>query len=364
MPVQNDSPAPTDETSREVLLQVDDLRVEFAGQRPVRAVRGLSYELRQGEVLGIVGESGSGKSVSALSLLRLLPERTSRITSGTAMFEGRDLLALPLEELEDVRGERIGMVFQDPLIYLNPVLTIGEQITESLLRHRDIDTKQALVRAAQLLESVGIPGAAERLADYPHQFSGGMRQRAMIAMALACDPVLLIADEPTTALDVTIQAQILDLLRQLSEDTGMSLLIITHDLGVVAGITDRIAVMYAGRVVETGDAEDLLADPRHPYTVGLLRSLPRLDRPREEELTPIVGTPPDLASDLVGCPFRPRCSYAIERCATEDPPLVTLDDGRITACWNPVIDGADAIAASTAEADGIAPGLALPGISI
>jgi len=357
------TPHTADRAEREVLLAVDDLRVEFAGPRPVRAVRGLSYELRQGEVLGIVGESGSGKSVSALSLLRLLPEQTSRITDGRAMFEGRDLLALPVEELEDVRGERIGMVFQDPLIYLNPVLTVGEQITESLLRHRDVDKKQALARAAQLLESVGIPNATQRLADYPHQFSGGMRQRAMIAMALACDPVLLIADEPTTALDVTIQAQILDLLRQLSEDTGMSLLLITHDLGVVAGITDRIAVMYAGRVVETGDAVDLLADPRHPYTVGLLRSLPRLDRPREEELTPIVGTPPDLASDLVGCPFRPRCAYAIERCVTEDPPLVTLDDGRITACWNPVTDGAAAIAAAETDAEGVVADLTLPGIS-
>jgi oligopeptide/dipeptide ABC transporter ATP-binding protein len=320
----------------EALLTVSDLAVEFAGQPPVRAVRGLTYRLEAGEALGLVGESGCGKSVSALSLLRLLPERTSRITAGTAVFEGRDLLSLPRGALEDVRGDRIGMVFQDPLVYLNPVLSVGEQITESLRRHRGMPGQQSRVRAAELLASVGIPDAGDRLRDYPHQFSGGMRQRAMVAMALACDPVLLIADEPTTALDVTIQAQILELLRRLLEDTGMALLLITHDLGVVAGITNRIAVMYAGRIVETGPTRSLLAAPRHPYTAGLLRSLPRLDQPRQAELTPIEGSPPDLAAELVGCPFRPRCSRAIGRCASEDPPLDPLPGERGVACWNPV----------------------------
>jgi oligopeptide/dipeptide ABC transporter ATP-binding protein len=302
----------------------------------VRAVRGLSYRLAPGEALGLVGESGSGKSVSALSLLRLLPEKSARITSGTARFEGIDLLAIPRSQLEDIRGDRIGFVFQDPLVYLNPVLTVGEQIVESLRRHRGTSKEAAADRAAALLTLVGIPNARARLGDYPHQFSGGMRQRAMIAMALACDPVLLVADEPTTALDVTIQAQILDLLRQLRREQGMALLIITHDLGVVAGITDRLAVMYAGRVVETGPTRDLLRTPRHPYTAGLLRSLPRLDQPRQAELTPIEGSPPDLAAELTGCPFRPRCARALDRCATDDPPMAPAGDARGVACWNPV----------------------------
>jgi oligopeptide/dipeptide ABC transporter ATP-binding protein len=247
-----------------------------------------------------------------------------------------DQLSLPIHDLEDLRGDRIGFVFQDPLVFLNPVLTVGEQITESLRRHRGASKREAAERAAALLTLVGIPNAAARLADFPHQFSGGMRQRAMIAMALACDPVLLIADEPTTALDVTIQAQILDLLRTLRREQGMALLIITHDLGVVAGITDRLAVMYAGRVVETGSTRELLRTPRHPYTAGLLRSLPRLDQPRQAELTPIEGSPPDLASELIGCPFRSRCRNAIERCASEDPPMASIDAGRGVACWNPV----------------------------
>jgi oligopeptide/dipeptide ABC transporter ATP-binding protein len=302
----------------------------------VHAVRGLSYALAPVEALGLVGESGSGKSVSALSLLRLLPEKAALITSGTALFEGADLLAMPRAKLEDVRGSRIGFVFQDPLVYLNPVLTVGEQIVESLRRHRGTGKAAAAERAAALLTLVGIPNAKGRLGDYPHQFSGGMRQRAMIAMALACDPVLLVADEPTTALDVTIQAQILDLLRRLRREQGMALLIITHDLGVVAGITDRLAVMYAGRVVETGSTRDLLRSPRHPYTAGLLRSLPRLDQPRQAELLPIEGSPPDLAGDLTGCPFRPRCARALDRCATEDPPVTPAGDGRGVACWNPV----------------------------
>jgi oligopeptide/dipeptide ABC transporter ATP-binding protein len=322
------------------LLRVDDLRVEFAqGKRPVRAVRGLSYEIAPGEALGLVGESGSGKSVSALALLGLLPKRSATVTGTSATFDGTDLLRSSDAELERIRGRRIGMVFQDPLASLNPVLPIGDQIAEPLRRHRGLRGRAARMRAIELLELVGIPGAQRRVNDYPHQFSGGMRQRAMIAMALSCEPALLIADEPTTALDVTIQAQILDLLRRLRNELGMALLLITHDLGVVAGITDRIAVMYAGRIVETGPTRELLATPTHPYTAGLLRSLPRLDRPRQRELTPIEGSPPDLASELVGCPFRPRCPRALAICATVDPPLVpsAADGRRSVACHNPVV---------------------------
>jgi oligopeptide/dipeptide ABC transporter ATP-binding protein len=322
------------------LLLVESLRVEFhSAERTVRAVRGLSYEIAPGEALGIVGESGCGKSVSALALQRLLPPVSARITSGRVVFEGEDLIAAPPARIQEIRGGRIGMIFQDPLAFLNPVLTVGDQVSESLRRHRGLDSKAAMRRAEEMLTLVGIPGAQQRVKEYPHQFSGGMRQRAMVAMALACEPVLLIADEPTTALDVTIQAQILDLIRELREEQGMALLIITHDLGVVAGITDRIAVMYAGRIVETGSTRTLLRRPRHPYTEGLLRSLPRIDRPREVELTPIEGSPPDLAADLRGCPFRPRCSRAIDRCATEDPPIVPdteVEPGRMYACWSPV----------------------------
>ena len=307
------------------LLSVQDLHVEFAGRgRVVRAVRGLSYEIRAGETLGLVGESGSGKSVSALSLLGLLPKRAGRVASGSAQFEGQEILHLSDERLRKIRGARIAMIFQDPLSSLNPVLTIGRQITEAIETHRGVSHKQARKRATDLLELVGIPGASQRLDNYPHQFSGGMRQRAMIAMALSCEPSLLIADEPTTALDVTIQAQILELLRRLRTELHMAVLLITHDLGVVAGFADRLAVMYAGRLVELGPTETLLADPAHPYTVGLLRSLPRLDRPRQEALTPIEGSPPDLASDLRGCPFAPRCAWRLDICATVDPPLAPV----------------------------------------
>jgi len=320
------------------LLDVRDLRVEFAAKRPVHAVRGLTYSIAPGEALGLVGESGSGKSVSALALLGLLPKRTARVSGTSAAFDGVDLLRAGDRALETIRGRRIGMVFQDPLASLNPVLTVGEQLSEPLRRHRGKRGRAARLRSIELLEMVGIPGAPRRISDYPHQFSGGMRQRAMIAMALSCEPALLIADEPTTALDVTIQAQILDLLRRLRTELGMALLLITHDLGVVAGITDRIAVMYAGRIVETGSTRDLLAAPTHPYTAGLLRSLPRLDRPRQRELTPIEGSPPDLASDLVGCPFRPRCPRALGICATVDPPLAPIEaaPGRLVACHSPV----------------------------
>jgi oligopeptide/dipeptide ABC transporter ATP-binding protein len=326
------------------LLAVSDLQVEFAGRgRTVRAVRGLSYEIGPGETIGLVGESGSGKSVSALSLLGLLPKRVGQVTGGSAMFHGEDLLHMSEDRLRKVRGAEIAMIFQDPLSSLNPVLTIGRQITEAIETHQGVGTKDAQKRAVELLELVGIPRPAARVNDYPHQFSGGMRQRAMIAMALSCEPSLLIADEPTTALDVTIQAQILDLLRRLRTELGMAVLIITHDLGVVAGFADRLAVMYAGRLVELGPTETLLADPAHPYTVGLLRSLPRLDRPRQAALTPIEGSPPDLASPLEGCPFAPRCGWRLTKCWTDAPPLVIaggerLEDATLTdhevACHN------------------------------
>jgi len=318
------------------LLSVTDLQVEFVGRgRTVRAVRGLSYDVGPGETIGLVGESGSGKSVSALSLLGLLPKRVGRVSGGTAVFGGKDLLTMSEDELRKIRGAQIAMIFQDPLSSLNPVLSIGRQITEAIETHKGMSTKEAKKRSIELLDLVGIPSAAARVNDYPHQFSGGMRQRAMIAMALSCEPSLLIADEPTTALDVTIQAQILDLLRRLRTELGMAVLIITHDLGVVAGFADRLAVMYAGRLVELGPTETLLADPAHPYTVGLLRSLPRLDRPRQAALTPIEGSPPDLASALEGCPFAPRCGWRLTRCWTDAPQLVTaggerLEDAQLT----------------------------------
>ena len=315
------------------LLDVKGLRVSFVtSQSTVRAVRGLDYAIAPGEAVGLVGESGCGKSVSALSLLGLLPRPAGRVTNGSAMFRGEDLLRLDDSQMRDVRGDRIGIIFQDPLSSLNPVLTIGRQVTEGLERHRGMGHDAARRRAAELLGMVGIPDAARRLDDYPHQFSGGMRQRAMIAMAISCEPDLLIADEPTTALDVTIQAQILELLRRLREELNMALLMISHDLGVVAGISDRIAIMYAGRIVEMGPTEEVLARPRHPYTLGLLRSLPRLDRPRGVALVPIDGAPPDLATAIDDCPFRPRCPYAVDRCA-EDPPLTEVGPGHRSACW-------------------------------
>jgi oligopeptide/dipeptide ABC transporter ATP-binding protein len=307
------------------LLAVEGLRVEFAGRRRVYAVRGLSYTIAPGETLGLVGESGSGKSVSALALLGLLPKPVGRITGGSVRFQGRELVGVPEEQLRHIRGARIGMIFQDPLSSLNPVLTIGRQLTEGLETHRRLSHSAASQRAVELLDMVGIPAARRRMDEYPHQFSGGMRQRAMIAMALACEPALLIADEPTTALDVTIRAQILDLLGRLRAELKMAILMITHDLGVVAGFADRLAVMYAGRIVETGPTENVLARPEHPYTVGLLQSLPRLDRPRQTELKPIGGAPPDLASQIVGCPFAPRCAWRLPVCWSIDPELLPSD---------------------------------------
>jgi oligopeptide/dipeptide ABC transporter ATP-binding protein len=331
----------------EPLLAVEHLRVRFWTQRgTVYAVNGVSFEIAAGETLGIVGESGCGKSVTALSLLGILP-RAGHVTAGTARFEGRDLLRLSDRELRRIRGKEIAMIFQDPMTSLNPVLTIGRQIREPLETHFGMDRKTAEVRATELLDQVGIPSAKARISDYPHQFSGGMRQRAMIAMALACEPKLLIADEPTTALDVTIQAQILDLLRELVADRDTALILITHDLGVVAGMCERVNVMYAGMFVETGAAEQVFASPRHPYTLGLLQSVPRLDTPRGRTLQPIEGAPRDMLRLPAACPFQPRCRYEVELSRLEVPQLVELEPGHRVACFNPV--PADEWARSRAE---------------
>ena len=320
----------------EPLLAVDDLRVQFWTDRgTIFAVNGISFEIAQGETLGIVGESGCGKSVTALALLGILP-RAGRVSGGTALFQGHDLLQLSDRELRRVRGKEIAMIFQDPMTSLNPVLTIGRQIREALETHFGMDRKASERRAAELLDDVGIPSARKRLRDYPHQFSGGMRQRAMIAIALACEPKLLIADEPTTALDVTIQAQILDLLRALVADRRTALIMITHDLGVVAGICERVIVMYAGTFIETGTADQIFARPRHPYTLGLLQSVPRLDIGRRQQLHPIAGQPRNMLSPPASCPFAPRCRYRIERCTAELPLLEELEEGHRAACFNTV----------------------------
>ena len=322
--------------SREPLLTVEDLHVRFWTSRgTVHAVNGISFDIAPGETLGIVGESGCGKSVTSLALLGILP-RAGRVAQGSAVFEGRDLIGLRDEEMRKVRGRQIGMIFQDPMTSLNPVLTIGRQLREPLEAHFGLDKKEAGKRAADLLDQVGIPGARQRLRDYPHQFSGGMRQRVMIAMALAGEPQLLVADEPTTALDVTIQAQILELLRALVAERNTALIMITHDLGVVAGMCERVNVMYAGTFVETGSAEQLFAAPRHPYTLGLLQSVPRLDSRRKQRLTPIEGAPRDMLSPPTSCPFAPRCRYEVERSREELPLLEEVEPGHRVACFNPV----------------------------
>jgi oligopeptide transport system ATP-binding protein len=322
--------------ARQPLLSVEDLRVEFWTQRgTVHAVNGISFDIAPGETLGIVGESGCGKSVTSLALMGILP-RAGKITSGTAMFGDRDLFTLSDRELRRVRGRDIAMIFQDPMTSLNPVLTIGRQIREALQAHFDLGKGEANRRVSGLLDQVGIPSADIRLKDYPHQFSGGMRQRAMIAMALACEPKVLIADEPTTALDVTIQAQILDLLRRLVEDRETALILITHDLGVVAGMCERVNVMYAGMFMETGSAEQLFGRPRHPYTLGLLQSVPRLDAERKTKLQPIEGAPRDMLRPPQACPFQPRCRFEVEQSSQEVPPLRELEPGHMVACFNPV----------------------------
>jgi oligopeptide transport system ATP-binding protein len=326
--------------AREPILVVDGLEVRFWTSRgTVHAVNGVSFDIAPGETLGIVGESGCGKSVTSLALLGILP-RAGRVTAGSARFEGTELTELSDSQMRDIRGAQIAMIFQDPMTSLNPVLTIGRQIREPLETHLGMDKKAATERAVELLDQVGIPGARARLKDYPHQFSGGMRQRAMIAMALACEPKVLIADEPTTALDVTIQAQILDLLRSLVADRDTALIMITHDLGVIAGICERVEVMYAGTFVEGGTADQIFARPRHPYTLGLLESVPRLDARRRSALNPIAGQPPDMLEPPSACSFAPRCRYRLERCTVELPLLEELEPGHEAACFNPVDDDA------------------------
>jgi oligopeptide transport system ATP-binding protein len=298
----------------------------------VRAVRGVSFDVRRGETIGLVGESGSGKSVTNLAIMGLVPKPPGNIDGGTATFNGRDLLKMSDSDLQSIRGKKIAMIFQDPMTALNPLMTVEQQMTEITRLHMDLNKKEARHRAAEMLEMVGISSPAKRLRDYPHQFSGGMRQRVMIAMALSCEPDILIADEPTTALDVTIQAQILDLLADLQKRRGTSIILITHDLGVVAGVCHRVMVMYAGRVVEKSDVKPLFDSPKHPYTVGLLESLPRIDQNKGEQLQAIPGQPPDLAHIPDGCAFRPRCPYWIERCAQHDPQLVDVGTDRLAAC--------------------------------
>jgi peptide/nickel transport system ATP-binding protein len=315
------------------LLDVRGLQTHFFTRAGVaRAVDGVSFTIDAGETLAIVGESGCGKSVTAFSLLRLIADPPGRIVGGEVLFEGRDLLKLPEPEMRSVRGDRIAMIFQEPMTSLNPVLTIGDQIAESVMLHRKVSKRAAADRAVELLELVGIPEPRRRLGEYPHRLSGGMRQRAMIAMALACEPRLLIADEPTTALDVTIQAQILDLLDELKTRTGMAVLLITHDLGVVAQHSQRVAVMYAGKVVEQAVTAELFAQPRHPYTQGLLASIPRAGV-TTERLTEIPGIVPALNDMPAGCAFAPRCSQAMERCRQSAPPLVDIGAARTVACF-------------------------------
>ena len=316
------------------LLDVRDLKTTFLTSAGiVRAVDGVSWDIEEGETVALVGESGCGKSVSALSVMRLVAEPAGRIEAGEILYKGRDLLKLTEQEMRRVRGKEIAMIFQEPMTSLNPVLSIGRQLTEGLEIHMGMAPPAARARAVELLAMVGIPDPERRLAQYPHHFSGGMRQRMMIAMALACNPSLILADEPTTALDVTIQAQILELMRDLARRLGVAMLIITHNLGVVARYADRVNVMYAGRIIERASAGELYANPRHPYTLGLLRSVPRLDAPRREKLLPIPGQPPDLGRLGPGCAFAPRCDHAIERCRAEAPPLEDLGGGRCSACW-------------------------------
>lgn len=316
------------------LLEIEDLKVQFfTSEGVVRAVDGISYNVEAGETVAIVGESGSGKSVSALAMLRLIPDPPGRIMGGKIEFDGQDLLQLDEESMRQVRGRDIAMVFQEPMTSLNPVLTIGRQLTETLEQHLNSSKEESQSRAIELLGLVGISEPHRRLRQYPHHLSGGMRQRVMIAMSLACNPKLIIADEPTTALDVTIQAQILELMKDLTRDLGVALIIITHNLGVVARYADRVNVMYAGRIVESGVAADIYHRPGHPYTRGLLKSVPRLDQPRGERLIPIVGHPPDMTQLGAGCAFLPRCPYAIDRCQHERPELETIGDGHNSACW-------------------------------
>jgi oligopeptide transport system ATP-binding protein len=318
----------------EAVLEVRDLRISFATYAgEVQAVRGASFDLRRGETLAIVGESGSGKSVAARSIMRLNPEANTIVRGGEIMFEGEDILKHSERRMEGVRGPKIAMVFQDPMTSLDPTMRIGRQISESLRKHLGMKGRQATERAVELLKLVGIPNAEERVRQYPHQFSGGMRQRVVIAIALSCDPQILIADEPTTALDVTIQAQILELMRELQDRLGMSIILITHDLGVVASTAHRVAVMYGGRIVETGTVREIFYNPQMPYTWGLLASIPLPNADRSQELIPIPGTPPDALNPPKGCPFTARCPYAMKICDGEMPDKTTFSQEHWAACW-------------------------------
>ncbi len=317
----------------EVLLDIKDLEVSFYTKGgEVQAIRKISYQLRKGEVLGIVGESGSGKSVSSHCILRLLPGN-GKIKSGQILFEGKDIVSMTGKEIADLRGNRISMIFQDPMTSLDPLFTIGFQIEETLKKHTNLDKKQRKERIIELLQMVGINNPQKRIHQYPHEFSGGMRQRAMIAMALSCDPDILIADEPTTALDVTTQAQIIDLLKELKDKLGMAIIFITHDLGVVSDICDRILVMYAGKMVEIGEKQQIFYEHRHPYTEGLLHSIPKMDADRLAELVPIEGNPPNMLHIKEECPFAPRCKYCMHVCVKQEPPAMRLTAGHEAACW-------------------------------
>lgn len=316
------------------ILRISDLHVSFhvrGGE--VQAVRGFDLEMNRGESVAIVGESGSGKSVTAQSILRLIPTPPGIVKKGSIEFMGQELLSKSEKEMEAIRGKEIGMIFQDPMTSLNPTLTVGRQISEVLIKHQKLSGAQATRRAAELLTLVGIPNAEARVHEYPHQFSGGMRQRVMIAIALACDPALLIADEPTTALDVTIQAQIMQLMKDLQKKTGTSIILITHDLGIVADMCDRVIVMYAGKVVETGTKHEIFRNPQHPYTKGLLRSLPRLDQKKDEPLIPIIGTPPDMSQPPQGCAFCARCDDAMRICVDKDAPTYSISHTQTAKCW-------------------------------
>jgi oligopeptide transport system ATP-binding protein len=316
------------------LLEVKDLETQFQTREGiVHAVNGIAFNLQEGETLGIVGESGCGKSVSMLSMLRLIPTPPGKVVNGSATYVNQDLLKMSDEEIRHIRGAQISMIFQDPMTSFNPVLTIGRQVAEPLEIHMGLAHKQALDRSAELLSMVGIPNAKDRLNDYPHQFSGGMRQRVMIAMALACNPQVLIADEPTTALDVTIQAQIVELVKRLRDELGMAIIWITHDLGIIAGLADRVAVMYAGYIIEEAYVKELYRNPQHPYTIGLLGSLPSITEERSERLISIDGLPPVLMEKPEHCPFAPRCKYVIEHCWKENPPLLQVAPDHRAACW-------------------------------
>jgi oligopeptide transport system ATP-binding protein len=316
------------------LLQVKDLKTHFfTRDGTVKAVDGITYDVEEGETLGLVGESGCGKSVSALSLMRLIADPPGKIVGGEVLLDGEDILKVNMDEMRRIRGAKVSMVFQEPMTSLNPVLTVERQLTETLQLHKGMGKAESRREAVGLLSRVGIPDPESRVKQYPHQFSGGMRQRVMIAMALSCSPKLIIADEPTTALDVTIQAQILELMKALTTEFGVALIVITHNLGVVARYADRVNIMYAGKIIERGSALEIYSNPRHPYTVGLLRSVPRLDLPRRAKLDPIQGQPPDLINLPAGCSFRSRCRWAVDKCATDTPVLAEAGENHLAACW-------------------------------